>query len=73
MSNGRDCCYICEQPRIELNPGDERYIGWPRCNNPECIAYGEQAASGMWRSEEELSSGLTREEWQEKNLKRSEP
>lgn len=45
-----ECCHNCLQPKSRTNtPGDETYIGWPACVNPDCISYMDDVASAAYR------------------------
>lgn len=46
-----ECCSVCEEPkdRTKDAPGNETALGWPRCVNLRCVAYGEGVASAAYR------------------------
>lgn len=46
-----ECCVQCGEPKNNpnLQAGDEVANGWPLCENPACVAFGQPTASAWYR------------------------
>lgn len=51
---GVECCHQCELPKAPAREAG----AWRACQNPACICYGEEVASGTFRSKDDTIQRL---------------